>query len=409
MKISRIFRAIRIRLRFFIKRITGQKINLLFVCNRPNVWTSLQTVFCNAINDKKFNVVIVAVPSKKQLSGMQFSHDIYESEGSEVFFSQYHDVVVNGYDYDTGKWKDLKKFLPDYIFFQMPYNVFRPKSYNSRIVSRYAKICYVHYAANVIGNGVLEETYPSDFMQYVDFVFSQNKYDDKLVKRHLKKIRSNCRVFLTGFPRWDNIGLLSNKETDAWSFSEIAQRKIIWTPRWSTNEGNCHFFDYKDKFLKFCDENKNIAFLFRPHPQAFYEWNSTGELSSSAAKKYIDEYKKRKNADIDLRKEYFSTFFHSDLLVTDISSIMADYFLTGKPIVYCHRVDCFNDFSRKLSEAFYWVKNWHELEKVLKMLISGIDPLKKKRRDLLDKYFQFSSVSAGEKIIKLIKDDFNGI
>lgn len=170
----------------------------------------------------------------------------------------------------------------------------------------------------------------------------------------------------------------------------------------------CNFFDYKDKLLDYCAAHPEIDFIFRPHPQAFIGLNATGELSEKEAAVYKAEYDKHPNTKIDYSKEYLTTFYSSDCMITDISSIVAEYFLTGKPIIYCHKKDCFNDFSRKLSEGFYWVRNWQELERTLQMLKSGDDPLKEKRQELIKSEFQISKAGAGKAIAALIKKDALG-
>lgn len=146
--------------------------------------------------------------------------------------------------------------------------------------------------------------------------------------------------------------------------------------------------------------------MFRPHPQAFLNWVATGELSENELAQYKEAFNELPNAKIDDTKEYLTTFYSSDCMVTDISSIVAEYFLTGKPIIYCHKKDCFNDFSRKLSEGFYWVKNWNELEKTLEMLKSGSDPLNEKRQKLIKEAFYIPESGAGTTIKDLIKKDF---
>jgi len=170
----------------------------------------------------------------------------------------------------------------------------------------------------------------------------------------------------------------------------------------------CNFFDYKDKLLDYCAAHSEIDFIFRPPPQAFIGLNATGELSEKEAVVYKAEYDKHPNTKIDYSKEYLTTFYSSDCMITDISSIVAEYFLTGKPIIYCHKKDCFNDFSRKLSEGFYWVRNWQELERTLQMLKSGDDPLKEKRQELIKSEFQISKAGAGKAIAALIKKDALG-
>ena len=158
--------------------------------------------------------------------------------------------------------------------------------------------------------------------------------------------------------------------------------------------------------IDYCQQNNTVDFVFRPHPQAFLNWISTKELSEKEANDYKDKYAKLANANIDDTKEYLTTFYSSDCMITDISSIVAEYFLTGKPIIYCHRKDCFNDFSRKLSEGFYWVHNWQELQNTLDMLRVGNDPLKEKRMQLINSCFYIPEEGSGQSIKEIIKKDF---
>lgn len=390
------------------KTITGQKINVVFVCHRPNVWSSLKSLYETLRTNQFFNVTIVAIPVKKDLPKLGLNHEFYTTEGAEEFFKDYN--CINGYDYEKKEWFDLRKLKPDYLFFQQPYNVALNPLYNSALVSKYCKICYVAYASNFIGNGVLEETMPKDFMKNVSLFFTQNEIDNRLVNSVLKTYENTfTRTFITGFPRYDDINKYKNSESSLWKFSREKNKfRIIWTPRWCTNEGNCNFFEYKDALLEYADKNKDIDFIFRPHPQAFVGLNATGELPEKEADKYKAEYEKRENTTIDYQKEYFQTFFSSDCLVTDISSIIADYFLTGNPIIYCHKKDCFNELSRKLSEGFYWVKNKRELFETLDKIKNGYDPLKEKRQELIKTQFQISDKTAGIKIVEIIKKDALG-
>lgn len=396
-------------LRRFCKRILSGRINIVFVCHRPAVWGSLKTVYEACLSDPEFNVAIVAIPNKKQLPDLGLSHERYETEGAEDFFKNYKCKVVNGYDYFKKRWFSLKKLHPDYVFFQQPYNVTRCKEYKSKNVTKFSKLLYVHYAANFIGGGIFDETYPSDFIKDVDIIFTADKFDNKVVGEYLKKIHAKTKTVLTGFPRYDGLEKYHGCDSVNWNFPKTnGKTRIIWTPRWCTNEGNCNFFDYKDVLLDYVEQHSEIDFIFRPHPQAFLEWAATGELPQPEADKYKQRIAKMSNAKLDAQKEYLTTFYSSDILITDISSIVAEYFLTGKPVVYCHKKDCFNDFSRKVAEGFYWVRNWDELKKTIEMLKSGNDPRKEKRREIIKSEFYIPEIGAGETIKNIIKGDFYG-
>lgn len=392
----------------FVSKLFKKKINVVFVCHRPNVWGSLKTIYEECINDDRFNVTIIAVPCKKQLPDLGLSHEVYESEGAEEYFKNFECNVINGYNYFNNKWFNLKKLKPDYVFFQTPYNIIRPKKYRTGVVSKYTKILYVHYAANFIGAGILEESYPLDFIKDIYTIFVQDERDQKLIEDYLKNNNLNIRTLLTGFPRYDELDPLKGIDSKNWNLPRNNNvKRVIWTPRWTTNEGNCNFFEYKDFLIEYANKHSNFDFIFRPHPQAFLEWNATGELPEVEAEKYKKEYSDCNNAKIDSQKEYLTTFYSSDFMITDISSIVAEYFLTGKPIIYCHKKDCFNDFSRKLSEGFYWVRNQKELEERINDLMAGNDPLEEVRKKLIKENFYINPKKAGKQIKEYMLEDFN--
>lgn len=380
----------------------GEKIRVVFVCHRPAVWSSLKSVYEELKNDSDFDVKIVAIPNKKEIPGKWMEHDIYESEGAEDFFAQYG--CINGYDYEKKEWLDLRTLQPDYIFFQQPYNVTRCEAYKSYNVSKYARLLYVAYATDFIGDGVLEETSPKDYLNDVYFYFTQNKLDHELIKGILDKQKNmHSRPVLTGFPRYDGIDKYVGSDSDLWKRSKDKYR-VMWTPRWCTNEGNCSFFDYKDELVNYCNGHEKIDLLFRPHPQAFSNWNQTGELPNEEAQEYKSVYTNSDNMNIDQKSEYMDTIFSSDCLISDTSSFIADYFLTGNPVIYCHKINMFNSFSQRMSEGFYWVNNWGELEETLDMLSNGEDPLKEKRQKLIEELYN-TKESAAAAIVRAIKQD----
>lgn len=386
--------------RLAIKRITGEKINVVFVCHRPAVWSSLKTVYEAIKNDEHFNATIVAIPNKKEIPGKWLDHEIYESEGAEEFWKDYG--CINGYDYETGEWLDLNSLKPDYVFFQQPYNITRCPAYKSWVVSKYAKICYVHYAGVVYIDDVHAECNPLDFMKNVSFYFVQNDLDKLFVEKHMKQVNNNVQICKVGFPRYDEISSWEKMESNIWMKEK--RYRIVWTPRWTTNEGNCNFFTYKDKFVQYISNNNAIDFTFRPHPQAFKEWETTGELKEEERNKYIEKYNQNINLHIDTSANYFPMLYSSDCLITDRSTMMLDYFLTGKPIIYCTNDSILSDIY-PLDEGVYLAHCWDDIEKIVNQLCSGSDPLKDRRKKLLNQYFFLPKEGAGSLIKENIKRD----
>lgn len=384
-----------------------KKCHVVFVCHRPSVWVSLQSIYEKLLESGDFEVTIVAIPSKKQLPDLYFNHQVYIDEGAYEFFKNFPGRIINGYAENS--WCDLKSLRPDYIFFQTPYNCIRPPEYQSPVVSSYTKIAYVHYGILLFRGDTADSVHPVDFMQDLSFMFCETQQNMHFVEKIYEKINNHTNVSLTvpGYTRFDLREKYRDAESMVWNYKKSNDKfRILWTPRWCTEEGVSHFFEYKDKFIEFCDAHEGIDFVFRPHPQHFLEAVGKGEMTQQDVEEYKAQYARRENMNIDSQPEYMDTFFSSDVLISDTSSIFAEYLMTDRPVIYTHRVDLFNEVGAKLAEAYYWVNSWDELVSVLAMLKGGRDPLKEKRREILADCFGLPLEGAGQRIAESLKKDF---
>ena len=398
-----------IRFRFRYKILKNEKINILFVCHRPQLWGSLKTVFEAINSDSHFNVTIVAIPNKKQLPRIGWKHETYVSEGAEEYFRDFPCKVINGYNYENKTWVSLRTLDPDYCFFQSPYSGSRPVDYDIRSVSQYANICYVHYGADTVINQDYESFHPFYFICYLYMIFCQSAEYENFIKNIFLQNKKYFYIksHITGFPRYDNLNTYKNTECNIWKFPKSENKfRIIWTPRWTTQENLCNFFVFKDKFFDYADNNHDIDFVFRPHPHGFADYIYKKQMSLKDVEHFKIEYNRRKNMTIDYNKDYLPQFYTSDVLVTDTSSLLCEYFLTDKPIIYCHRKNYFNSFTTNLSEGFYWAYNWDDVKKYLEQLKSGNDPLREKRLQIKKNEYFIPPEGAGNRIKNLILDDF---
>lgn len=403
-----------LNLRLRVKKFNNEKIKVVFICNRPTVWSSLNTVYESMKNDNDFDIKMVIVPSKKQIGtdAAGYNHNVFESEGVEEYFKNYKPIV--GYDVDKKEWINLQRLNPDYVFLQQPYNIKLPDELKSWNISKYAKLCYVAYYAffqNNETNFINDDCTPIDYLKNLSFYFAQNDEDYYFITNKLKINGINTvDVIKSGFPRYDNENINKRSDSDliTWKSGCKPAFKVLWTPRWCTNENNCHFFDYKDKILNFFENNVEYDLMFRPHPQAFINWIATGMMSEAEIRNLKKRFEISLNMTLDEEFEYLPNFYASDCLITDTSSIVDDYFLTGKPIIYCHKENSLNSFAKNkgYTKGFYWVENWNELESTIKMLKNGNDPLKKVRQELIQKCYYRPDGGSGVFIKNCIKEDF---
>ena len=86
------------------------------------------------------------------------------------------------------------------------------------------------------------------------------------------------------------------------------------------------------------------------------------------------------NVRLDEDKEYADTFWNSDILITDNSSIVPEYFVTEKPIIFCHSdIFVYTEGFTQLVASTYQVHTAADIEKHLSVLLSGEDPMKEAR------------------------------
>ena len=105
----------------------------------------------------------------------------------------------------------------------------------------------------------------------------------------------------------------------------------------------------------------------------------------------------------------YETIGASDILITDISSVMIDYLLADKPIIHAFPdIEEYRDsrgFSVEPIEDFFAgevVNNQEELLKALDMELSGTDPHAKKRRAIRDLSHVHQDDQATQRLLKAI-------
>ena len=95
--------------------------------------------------------------------------------------------------------------------------------------------------------------------------------------------------------------------------------------------------------------------------------------------------------------------------MTDLSSIIVEYFVTGKPIIFCkteHDQQEYLDFFKRILDISYVVNNQQELYEALEMMRKGEDPKKEERLQLVNELFGPDIGHVAKRIIKEIEKDF---
>lgn len=398
-------------LRRSLRKINGrekkEKIRIGFLVQCPENWEVIRPVYEAACGDGRTEPVVLLVPEMEYAFYIRLKRVLWE----EVYAfgeRQFGGKAVRTYDPETGRWTDPETLELDYVFIPRPYETYLPGMYRASSLRKTAKVCYVPYGFLMIRRDY-QLVYNTHFMRNVSMVFCDLPRSEEYIRKKFRPtVRSgDLKCFSIGFPRLDRMELYREGESPLWprGRSEGITR-ILWTPRWTTDPllGGSTFFTYKDAMIGWAEGDGGIDLLFRPHPLALSHYVKAGLMTEEEEQQYLDRFAACGNANVDRTESYAETFWSSDLLISDVSSMIPEYLSTGKPVLYTGAAGNEIISSPELNECLYRVHSFREIRETVRMLREGKDPLREARMKLIRQLKPGESAAAG--ILREIRRDY---
>ena len=373
------------------KNASDKKMKVAFIVFEPETWDKEAPVY-EELRRRHIETELIVVPSfDRELK-------LTKEYGKEWdYFQTYDDKAIPAYD-KLGNIIDLKSKGYDYVFYQDPYNAHMPPKLRSDYAVKFTKVCYVPYGfsgANVFNRGNTNRAFFQNiYMGFLDV----REVCDILTERYASNCKKGYQNFsLQGYPSFEAYFHMKWDGTI---------RNILWTPRWSyaPKIGGSHFMEFKDSYLALKADYQDYSFAIRPHPMMFSNFVNEGRMSEQEVIAYKETAKKI-GVEISQGKPLDEDFKWADVLITDFSSIIPMYFLTGKPIIYCHQDIEWNSAYNKLKPGIYWAETWIEVERHLKDILSGNDYLRDERKRI-GAAFTEEHRGAAERIVDTMVNDF---
>lgn len=382
-------------------------IKVAFMCQYVPAWGKVEPIYQIMKEDPRFEPYLICVPDRikncQLMDPQNMENDVYD-----YFTASGYPEAVNAL-IGENRFLDIKSMDLQYVFYLRPYNALMPPCYSTSQVARYSRVCLLMYGVTLT-TGILRITLNRDFMRNVYCYFAETPFLEKAGAANTKLLHrlKLSKTVCLGMPALETIHNQKDAESPAWDFSRNDFR-VIWTPRWTTDlqEGGSNFFTYYRKLLTYARNNPNVDFLFRPHPLTFSHFLETGEMTQQELDQYKTDCAALDNVSIDTQREYNATLWRSDVLISDISAIMLEYFSTGKPLIFCasNMILTPAEHTVHLLEGCYIVNNDQELFECLDDLRKGIDPLKEKRQKIMSELFGNLEESPSRRIVEFLAED----
>lgn len=407
-------RRITAKINQLIQKLSTNKMRVGFICQGGNL-EKLEPVYESMSQRGGVECVILIVPPYENYDvGKPFNpNDPRYIKAQQEVFANYGDnknTIIVKVLFEEG-FLNVESLNLDYVFYKRPYEVFLPPNVRCQVVNQFSKTCYVPYAAIFAEPSVDFALNNIDFFNTLNFFFTDYKdCADKASDVYKTEIENSDQKFLfLGSPEIDDIRKYFAPKVK--NNLKKVRKSILWTPRWTYQPplGGSHFMEYKDGFTSLRRKYPNLALNLRPHPLTFPEMIKDNRMTKRDVVIYKDELK-RNNIYLDGALDEYETlksiFAKSDIMITDMSTIILLYFMTGNPIIYCPPdYDSYGN-GKIIEPALYKANSWEDVEKYLAMLLSGEDPLRDERRQLIEE-LQKLHKGAAERITQAIIDDYN--
>lgn len=391
-------------LRRIMAREKPEKIRILFLLQNTQIWPTLKPIYEAALKDPEIEATVIAVPELRFRMYIRLE---------EILWQGVYDFAEKNlpagwkkaYDPETGCWLNPREERPDYVFYPRPYETYWTRPYRASAVRKYARVCYASYGFSLKND--YGTTFNTHFMRNVYACFCDTKRAVAYVKDKLgATARSGEQLVIeSGCSRFDLIREPVKAESPAWPRERAEDRfRVIWTPRWTVDpklQGS-NFFSYKDDMITWAERETGMDLVFRPHPMALKHYVDACLMTREELDGYLGRYTAAENAAVDRRTGYFDTFWSSDVLISDYSSVMADYYLTGKPLIYCPSGETDEFMVDGFADSLYIVRNFREMKETVDMLRAGNDPKKEARDKLIPELKKDGKISEG--ILKFLKE-----
>lgn len=355
---------------FFNNNHHNGRIKVGYILQLPEVFDKAKPVLDLIEHDNRFDLYILVVPIFNDLSRIyEYKYDY------SIVTNKFKNIVFLLKDNNN---IDIRSYNFNYVFYQRPYDSYLPNKYRSSELVKFTKCCYISYAFYVFKGLFSGYNYEFFDNMYLSFMES-NEAIDNILKNFKAK-----RLYFEGYPVLSEI-----------KYEYNLNNNILWTPRWTHTNNESHFFNYKDSLFRLTNKYKK-KLIIRPHPLAFQNYIKQGLITKIELEEWKNNILKY-NACIDQNENIFDTFDSTSILITDISSIIIEYLLTGRPIIYCNGDTDFNEYLVDIKDLLYVANSYEDIENIFKDLINGYDPLLEKRR-LFIETFNNKNKNAAERI-----------
>ena len=294
---------------------------------------------------------------------------------------------------------------PDVLIYTNPYDWHHPKFSVENVRSYGIRIVYLPYSIPFFvdeKNKVYLYDLPIHRHAWRVYVRSSRE-----IRKYGMYCQSgNAHVSLAGAPLADYI----SEQKEQLKPDARFKKTFLWGIDYGFwDQSTATFREYGERILRYFAEHPQIGLIVRPHPLFYGAVTKMGFMSEEEVQAFYRHCEDIPNVTLDLCGDLTGSFCKSDALISDISSILVEYLLMGRPVLYLGAKGAPNYREYPEDDAdvlvhYYSGDSFEHIVRFIEMVTAGEDPMCKERVSVLDKYLYHTQVNAGETIKEMLKD-----
>lgn len=371
------------------------KIKTVFLTQETVSWPTFESVYEAFLNDPRCDTQLVYVP---------FNH--VNMAKNVDWFNEYKEMGLN---IVQSRYYNLSEESPEFVFFIKPYDCIPMEYYIDDVDKIIRRTIHIPYRLHWMEfeNIPLFMDYhfrlPLHYKAWRIFETPEDMKEEYARYGY----RNGENVVTLGNPRFDSIKKFSKIKREIppiWVDKFSKKKVIMWNPHFNS-EGSekskiewATFDLFGKMIISYFLAHQDIALLFRPHPLFFNGLITSGIMTENEIDDLRRTIAESSNIILDTLPDYRYAFSVSDALISDGSSLLLEFLMFDKPILYTYQSWKPTILNKKFLKAFYKGSCWENIVSFIEMVRQGKDQIQKERQQLMNKLCLNIGNNIGENI-----------
>jgi hypothetical protein len=389
-----------------------RRTRVLFLVHVLGAWDSYHAVVEAMAASSDFEPIVASIPRR-----FRGSHGLYGEEEVHRGLAErgVPHLRFSADDLD-GTLSLIKTIEPDVIFRQSQWDADVPEEFGTARLG-FARTCLVPYetmniVVNVADAVTANSAVDTDYHRAAWLVFCTNEMMREIAVRD--GMRDGAQFRVVGHPKADHLRSATPRwPTPPAAGDAVRPGRVVWSAHHTIGHGWTDYGAFhlmRDDMLAWARQRDDVQFVFMPHPALLpFPDSADSPINRAEFDAWMSEWAALPHCDVLSETDYGPTLAASDLMVTDGLSMLVEYQLLTKPVIFFERRGHrpFNVIGEQVVRGVHTVHTVDAARRLADTFLDGEpDPLRDRQRENVRALFGIGG--SVERILTTLREEIAG-